>query len=485
MDSRKRFLRSLILGVVAFTVFFAAEFFIEWWRLGHHGLGDISWAGNTNAKLVDVLSPMARAYNNILAMLIATIGLAIPLTANMHTPKLIEMFLRDRTNQIMLVLCAFAAANVLFVDYMIGPHFAPVWAYRVAIYGALLGWAAIIPYFFYVVRFLDPSNILTRLKNDIVREVDRGVAGDDPERLQDLVHERLQQIGTIVLKSIDRADRSVVTEGIWALKLILDHYGKVKAQLPAAWFKVDRKDFVGLSADALEFINEDRTWFEYKVMHQMFLAYQGALAKSADAISAVSDATRVISGHAAARHDEKAVALIVRYVNNYLREAIKKKDTHAIYDIFYQYRLLGRDAGKERPDLLRQIGHTFRVYADMAAASGLPFTPQMAAFDLGWLVRRAYDVKSPAATDLLDDVLGLEHLAGGKVIGLIVKAKLVLGGFFVESGLEVEARRVRDNLAGVSADTLARLGDDLLAVKERERREKVRAFLDSCKPEVA
>ena len=56
----------------------------------------MSWAGVNNAKLVDMLSPMARAYNNVLAMLIATIGLAIPLTANMHTPKLIEMFLRDR-----------------------------------------------------------------------------------------------------------------------------------------------------------------------------------------------------------------------------------------------------------------------------------------------------------------------------------------------------------------------------------------------------
>ena len=43
---------------------------------------------------------MARAYNNVLAMLIATIGLAIPLTANMHTPKLIDMFLRDRINRV-------------------------------------------------------------------------------------------------------------------------------------------------------------------------------------------------------------------------------------------------------------------------------------------------------------------------------------------------------------------------------------------------
>ncbi len=47
----------------------------------------MSWADVNNPKLMDLMSPIARAYNNILAMLIATIGLAIPLTANMHTSR--------------------------------------------------------------------------------------------------------------------------------------------------------------------------------------------------------------------------------------------------------------------------------------------------------------------------------------------------------------------------------------------------------------
>ena len=94
----------------------------------------MSWAGTNNAKVVDLLSPVARAYNNILAMLLATIGLAIPLTANMHTPKLIEMFLRDRLNQAVLIIMAAGAANVIWVDYLIGPRFAPMWAVRVALY---------------------------------------------------------------------------------------------------------------------------------------------------------------------------------------------------------------------------------------------------------------------------------------------------------------------------------------------------------------
>src|SRR5690242_1064410 len=96
---RGAFVRMVVVVFAVFTAVFTLEFVVEWYRLGAPGWSDVSWAGVNNAKLVDVLSPMARAYNNILAMLIATIGLAIPLTANMHTPKLIDMFLRDRLNQ--------------------------------------------------------------------------------------------------------------------------------------------------------------------------------------------------------------------------------------------------------------------------------------------------------------------------------------------------------------------------------------------------
>lgn len=497
MESRRSFLKGIVLIGFGFTAFFALEGLLEWWRLGRPGLEATSWGGVNNTKLVDILSPMARAYNNVLAMLLSTVGLAIPLTANMHTPKLIDMFLRDRLNQVMLILFAFGAANVLFVDYLVGPDFAPMWAYRISIIGALLGWAVLIPYFFYVVRFLDPSQILTRLKDQVTAEIDRAAAGKvDVEKSQDVIHERLSQIGTICLKSIDRADRSVVLEGIWALKQLCDHYGARKASMPDAWFKVDRKDFVGLSNEALEIINEGQTWFEHKVGRQLYLAYQAALAKSPDAISSLSDAARVIATNAAARGDELALQLLVRYFNNFLREAIKKKDTHAIYDLFYQYRLLGRDAGRDRPELLRQIGRSFRFYSETAASSGLEFIPQLAGFDLGWLVRRAYETKSAAADGLLGDVLALDHMPRGKAATLLVKAKMLLGGAFLEAGQTAQAARVAENLGNVPPETLAMTADDLMAVSERcfwevtdrqvnfefmgpERREHVRAFIAS------
>ncbi|HEY0190699.1 MAG TPA: DUF2254 family protein, partial [Kofleriaceae bacterium] len=241
---------------MAFALLFGIEFFVEWRRAGSPGFGTMSWAGVNNAKLVDILSPMARAYNNVLAMLIATIGLALPLTANMHTPKLIEMFLQDRVNRYVLSFITFGAAHALWVDYMIGPTFTPTWAIAASVYLAMLGWAVLLPYFFYVVRFVDPSRLMVRLREDAARIVAKvAERSREPMEAQTALSTQIGQIGTIIIKSLDRNDRDVAAEGAWAIKVVLDYYAKHKSRMPKEWFVVDRADFVGLSDEALEMLS--------------------------------------------------------------------------------------------------------------------------------------------------------------------------------------------------------------------------------------
>jgi hypothetical protein len=459
---RRSFLVSVAIAFFGFGALFVSEFLIEWVRLGRPSLADMSWAGENNGKLVDLLSPMARAYNNVLAMLIATIGLAIPLTANMHTPTLIELFLRDRINRFVLSFMALGAGNVLFVDYIVGPRFAPTWAIALAVWSAIAGWALLIPYFFYVVRFLDPGRIIDRLRAEAVAIVDDVRAGKrEPVAAQAAVAQRIDQLGTIILKSLERADRVVAREGAWALKRLLDHYGGVKDQLPPAWFAVDRADFVGLSDEALEMLSSSRTWYEMKVGHQMWHAYQQALARASDTISTLSDANRVIALGAAARGDEEALRLGIRFFNNFLRSAIRTGNVRAVYDVFHQYRRLARDMG-DRPERLREIGRYFRFYAEMARGAGLLFAPQLVIFDLGYIVRRAYEQHSEAAPDLLAEALAMPHRSGDDVHSLAVKAKLILGGFFVETNRADEAARVRAELADVPAAQVRKAEADLL-----------------------
>jgi hypothetical protein len=456
------FVRYLLIISGVCIALFAGEFLLEYWRLDLPAAAFVGWAGTNNAKLVDILSPMARAYNNILAMLIATIGLAIPLTANMHTPKLIDMFLRDRLNRLVLPIVAIGAGNVLWVATLIGPNFAPVWAFRLAVFGALFGWALLIPYFFYVVKFLDPSTILARLVSlakETIEDVEAGRI--DAERGRELVHGRLEEIGTITLKSLDRADRSVALEGIWSLKKLLDFHGERKGRMPVAWFAVSRKDFIGSSHEALEILNEDRTWFEMKALNQAFLAYQQSFPKASDVVSSISDAVRAAAVGAARRGDQRALELCIKYFNNFLREAIKKKDMRSIYDVFYTYRLLALEL-KEQPETLLAIARYFRIYSQAAGAAGLEFIPQLAVFDLGFIVRRAYEAKNSAAEPLLRQVLEASHTKDGKAVAMVVKAKVALGGFFEQKALKAESQLVAENLRGVPREALEAAERDLL-----------------------
>ena len=460
---RSAFVKSLAVAFVAFAVLFALEFFLEWRYWGYPGLAELSWVGVNNAKLVDVLSPMARAYNNVLAMLIATIGLAIPLTANMHTPKLIDMFLRDSINRVVLSFMAFGAAHVLFVAYIIGPEFAPTWAIGMAVFFSISGWAILIPYFFYMMRFLDPSRVIVRLREETERIVELTAARRlDAVDSQHQVSLRLAQLGTIVIKSLDREDRDVAREGIWAIKQLLDHYETHKPCMSAAWFRVDRADFVGFSDEALDMLTEANTWYEMKCGLQLELGYLRALSKASDTVSSFSDANRVIASRALARGDEEAVRLAIRFFNNFLREGMKARNLRAVYDVFHQYRRLGREL-VDRPQLLRELGHHFTYYAGMARIYGMVFAPQLAAFDLGYVIRRAYEARSAAAADLLGTLLELPHRHGSDVHSLAVKAKLILGGFFVENKLDAEAQLVRDNLRDVEREEIDRARHDLLS----------------------
>ena len=499
---RRLFLRSFATALVFFTLLFGLEFFLlEWSRAGYPGWSTASFADNNNAKLVDVLSPMARAYNNILAMLLGMIALAIPLTANMHTPKLIEMFLSDRINRIVLTFITVGAAHVLWVDYMIGPEFAPTYAISIAVVFALVGWALLLPYFFYVIRFIDPSRLLVRLQNTstlIAHQV--AERRRDPASAQQEALRRIGQLGTIIIKALDRTDRDVAAEGAWALKCMLDDYDKHKRRMPKEWFVVDRADFVGLSDEALEMMSEDKTWYEYKTMLQLELGFMRALSSAPDTVSVFSDALRVIASRAHENHDTEALRLSIRFFNNFLREAIKKGNLRAVYDVFHQYRKLARTL-VDRPELLREIGRHFVYYAGMARMARMVFAPHLALFDLGFIVRRAYERASPAAPELLHQALSLPHRTKDDVHSMAVKAKLILGGFFVENKLTAEAELVRKNLQDIETNEIDRAEKDLLnaersffEVTDRqvnleyvppERREPLRQFCDSLQDERA
>src|SRR5262252_4737559 len=87
-------IRILAWICAALAVLFAVELAVDLSRTS------TPWSSlHASARAGQALaSTVSRAFNNMTAMVLTFIALAVPLTANMHTPKLIEIFVRDKVN---------------------------------------------------------------------------------------------------------------------------------------------------------------------------------------------------------------------------------------------------------------------------------------------------------------------------------------------------------------------------------------------------
>lgn len=390
-------------------------------------------------------SPFARAYNNIVALLLTFIAIAIPITANMYTPRLINLFLRDKLN--LTVLClggAFAAHSVfaasMAFDVMVGHA-----AFWISCFGAMLGWVGLIPYYYYVLQFLDPETIIELVTKSIITELDEMARGRSSVAVeQRRLNRKIMHLGSVILQSIGRSDRDVSIEAVRAVARVLHAYETRKPALDRRFLAIDHEIFTGLSHGAIEIINRDGIWIEQKCLQQLALAYSAALAKMPDAVSTVSDVVKQLAHETAQGNRPEVMALYVRYFNGFIREAIMKKDVHAIYDVFYQYKSLARKLLDSHPEIAIEMAGHFKYYAEMARGANMPFIYDLASYELAELCR-AERRSGPGRPDraILMTLLAFE---GAESSARIVKSRALLGGYFVGKGLREEAGLVAGSL---------------------------------------
>jgi hypothetical protein len=350
------------------------------------------------------------------------------------------------------------------VSFITGPGFAPMWAYRLSVFGPLVGWVTLIPYFFYVVRFLDPSVIICRLRNEITTTLEAVASGKRRHDVaQDEIQDLLFQIGTIVIKAFDRG---VAQEGVWALRQIIRAYGEVKPRMGDEWFLVGRSDFVGMSHHAIQMINQKRTWLGTYVHYQLVLCDRHALTKAPDEISTITNENRRIAVEAERRENRHVVSLSIRVFNTFVREALNTRQYGTIPHVFYQYRQLAGELGGD-PRFARRVGAFFVVYSKLADDLECGFAADLASFDLEHVVETAYLQKAEAAEGRLNHFLSLPTLRSGRTSAARVRAKLIAAAFFAEQGLEVQLARVKRNLSEIPTADIASAAQHLVSIQKR------------------
>ena len=412
-------------------------------------------------------STLGGAYGTLIAMLLTFVSLAIPLTANLYTPKLIDLFIRDPIN--LFVICTgilLAAHNLLAVSLSFDQWTAQL-PFVVAVVGAIAGWLLVLPYYFYVVSFIDPHTIIGRIRRALAQELDRACAGQMPvAEAQHAVDLRIHGLGSVLLRTADRADREITLEAMRALLQELAHVREIKPRLPPAFLRVDNDLLAGMAGDAVEILSAKGIWMEHRIGHQLVLGFHCVLAKMPDGVSAMAQAVKNAAHQEAQAGNTETLRLLVRVLNSFLRAAIKKRDNAAVFDVVHSQKALLRRLLKDgsHAELAPAIVGHLRYYADYARSQGQAFIYERMSYELCELVELADRHGLADAPALLDTVLAMPEAASYP--GL-VKSRAMLGAYFGMSGRAESHARVLRSLQQVPAEKLARAQADLAAVGER------------------
>ena len=117
-------------------------------------------------------------------------------------------------------------------------------------------------------------------------------------------------------------------------------------------------------------MRRDRNWLEMELFQQLNRAYGAALAKAPDVISAIARGMRRSCLAAAREKDRGALEIGLKHFNNFLREAIKRGDLHATYDVLFQYRECAEKLWVEYPERVLRIAEHLSIYAILALEMG-------------------------------------------------------------------------------------------------------------------
>ncbi len=406
-----------------------------------------------------VANALARASVALISTLLASLFLAIPLTANMYTPQLVELFARSWTNRIALGLFVASAAYSTWLTALVDAAEPPSALLAIGLVLVLATIAILMPFLFNVLRMLDPEEIIARVAgtvDDAMHVRHSGVV--ERHRLA----RRIRQLGNVALRSLERSDRDTALAAVHALGACATRYLDVKPSKPAEWFHVDGELFPGLSDEALELMRDETTWVEMELIGQLGRAYDSALRKAPDVVSAIGATARAFAAEATRRGHSGSFALTARYFNNFLREAIKRRDLHALYDLLFQIRQLAIGTWAADPAAVVEMARHLAYYGAMAARAGMPFAHDLVSYDLGAVVASAAQRERPELVPLVDAFLAAGDVRDELTAG-VIKSRLLAAASLRAAEHPLLAEHVEASVRGAARDLLERASEDLLS----------------------
>jgi predicted membrane protein DUF2254 len=450
---------------------------------GHHTAGFVDRYFTFSADLIsDAASALGAMIAAVLGIVVTVVSIVVQLSAARY-PKVATMFFRDRTNR--AVISFYVAACVCGVWLSFGLHsdFVPRLTLLATLGLTTSGLAMMGPYFAYVFRFLEPANIVERIRRDGVDNATRGTGaeGDDGRspNMQVATIISLEELTDVASNCINGRDKLTASSAVDALRDFGLAYLDLKTGAMPGWFRLTpalRKnpDFVAMDPESLDDLEARRTWVEWKLMRQYLSIYNEAAAAGMRDISyLVAIDTRYLGEAAAARADRELVSLVLRYMNSYLRATLNARDVRTAYNVLNQYRLLVElllRTGLE--DIaVEAVGH-MKYYGHVSLDLKLSFVAETVAYDVCSLCMLAHELGCSREPDLLRTFLDLDRDSSerGQEQGLkgVRKAQIKLAAYYLTAGEFERAEHIRRDMEHESRERLLAIRSELERVTSKD-----------------
>lgn len=431
-------------------------------------------------SITDAVSSLAGMNAAVLGIVITVVSIIVQLSADRYT-GVARMFLRDRVNLATLGYYVIATVCGVFLSVAVHGDFVP----RASVFGMMLatavGLVLMAPFFGYVFWFLEPNNIIHRIRSEAVSETARGTALTDARASAAAQVETLgamEELTDITSNSISGKDKIIASSAVDALKDFALAYLAVKPRAAEVWFRIGEgirtnPDFVAMDPESLADLEQRRTWVEWKVMRQYLGIYNEALQTMRDINYLVAIDTRYLAEAAGAARDEELVRLCLRFMNSYMRSTLNARDVRTAYNVLNQYRLLVEAMirlgnGAAAVEGVKHMSYYGHVSFDMK----ITFVTETVAYDVSTLCQVAAEAGIPEEQQMLADFLELDRPLRARsqeaaLLG-VRKAQVKLAAYYLSRGDVAKARRIADDMKDEPIDRLEQVRQQLERVTSKD-----------------
>ncbi|MEM9693630.1 MAG: DUF2254 family protein [Myxococcota bacterium] len=447
-------------------------------RGAFHPYGYLAFDSSTITDAVPALGGMIAA---VLGIVITVVSIVVQLSASRY-PGVATMFLRDRTNIAVMGYYVIACVVGVLVSLSVREGFVPV-ATVVGMMGATtIGLLPMAPYFAYVFWFVEPTNIIARIREEGLRYAGDGATTPNQTRCEEnqaQVVSAMEELTDISSNSIGGRDKIIASRAVDALKDFGVHYIRdIKPWAQPAWFDLgpiirQNPDFVAMEAESRKDLVGRQTWVEWKVMRQYLGIYNEALRLMPDINYLIAIDTRYIGEAAANQADSELIELVFRYMNSYIRATLNARNVRTAYNVFNQYRQLVEAMmrvgnGKAAAAAVGYMLYYGHVSYDMK----LSFVTETVAYDIGTLCEVAHSLDLPEQDEILETFLQLDRTTARKsqeraLVG-VRKAQVKLAAYYLLHDERKRARLIYRDMESDPPERLQAIEDELERVESKD-----------------